>query len=297
MSRRENALEVCATGPLATVQDLGRPGQQALGVGVSGAVDRPSLRLANRLLGNDEGEAGIEVTLGGLVVRAHGDLLAALTGAPCPARLDEVPVGTAAPFRMPAGSTLRLDPAPSGLRTYLALRGGLDVAPVLGSRSTDVLAGIGPAVLAAGTVLPVGPPPLTQPNVDLAPVRGLPEAEVLLRVAPGPRTDWFTRGALATLGSAAYTVTAESNRVGMRLDGPRLERDIEGELPSEGMVCGSLQVPPSGLPTLFLDDHPVTGGYPVIGVVCSADLPLAGQARPGFRLRFRLNCDALEERR
>ncbi len=280
-------VEVIQAGPLATVQDLGRPGLGNLGVGGSGAVDPCSLRLANRLLGNPEGTAAIEITFGGLEVRAHGDLLVALTGAPCPVLVDDRPEPANSVVQVPAGATLRIGVPSSGLRSYLAVRGGVDVAPVLGSRATDLLSGIGPEPLAPGTVLPIGPTPGTELLVDHAALRAPTDGDVELRVVWGPRVDWFTDEAREALLAAPYVVTGESNRVGMRLDGSALERSREGELPSEGMVCGALQVPPSGQPTLFLNDHPVTGGYPVIAVVLSADLPLAAQARPGQRLRFR----------
>ena len=287
----EVALEVLATGPLATVQDLGRPGHAAWGVGASGAADRASLRLANRLVGNPEGAAALEVTLGGLSVRALRDVIAALTGAPSPAQV-EGGGGTwgaahNAVLTLRRGDVLTLAAPSAGLRTYLAVRGGVDVAPVLGSRSTDVLAGLGPDALTAPMRLPVGPPPADYPCVDLAPVADPPSGDVTLRVVPGPRDDWFTPAALDTLLSQDWTVTPDMDRVGVRLDGPELSRAVGGELPSEGVVRGALQVPPSGRPTLFLSDHPVTGGYPVIAVVLDADVDRAAQARPGQRLRFR----------
>jgi biotin-dependent carboxylase-like uncharacterized protein len=175
-----------------------------------------------------------------------------------------------------------------GLRTYVAVRGGVDVPAVLGSRSTDVLSGLGPAPLAEGAVLPVGdaysgPPPA----VEVAPVPAPSTDDLVVRVVPGPRDDWFTPDALTTLFAEPYTVTADSNRVGVRLDGPALTRARDGELPSEGMVTGSVQVPSGGKPIVFLADHPVTGGYPVIGVVLAADLPVLAQARPGQVVRFR----------
>lgn len=280
------ALVVVATGPFATVQDLGRAGQAALGVGVSGAADRAALRLGNRLVGNEEGAAGIEATLGGLVVRANGDLVVALTGAPCPATAGGVPVAANAPVRLPAGAELALGAPPAGLRSYLAVRGGVDVPPVLGSRSTDTLAGLGPAALTAGGELPVGPPPARQPNVDLAPVPAPAAGEVRLRVLRGPRDDWFTDESLDRLTGSSYVVSADSDRVGLRLRGAPLDRARGDELPSEGVVPGAVQVPPSGLPTLFLADAPVTGGYPVVAVVLDADLDLAGQLRPGQPVRF-----------
>lgn len=281
-------LEVLAAGPLATVQDEGRPGLAGLGVGVSGAADLGSLRLANRLVGNEPGEAGLEVTLGGLVVRARGDLVLAMTGASCPATVDGRAVGPNAPVRVPSGAEVELGPPSAGLRTYLAVRGGFAVAEELGSRATDMMSGIGPPRLAQGTVLPVGPAPRAWPEVDVAPVPMPEGADIELRVAPGPRDDWFVPEALDALSSQPYEVTSDSDRIGMRLLGPDLPRARRGELPSEGVVRGALQVPPSGQPTLFLADHPVTGGYPVIGVVLARDVDRAAQARPGQRLRLRL---------
>ena len=281
------ALEVVEPGPATTVQDLGRPGLAPLGVGTSGAVDAPSLRLANRLLGNPEGAAGLEVTLGGLVVRARSDLLIAVTGAAGDLDVDGGAVARNALVRLHSGGLLRVRPARAGLRSYVAVRGGLAVEPVLGSRSTDVLAGLGPPPVRTGDVLPVGDPPAELPGVDLAPVAEPTEAEVVLRVLLGPRDDWFTSAALATFLSQPYVVSPDSNRVGMRLQGPPLQRARAGELPSEGVVPGAVQVPTGGSPVVFLADHPLTGGYPVLAVVVSADLGRTGQARPGQSLRFR----------
>ena len=269
-------------GPLTTLQDAGRPGQAGTGVGRSGAADRSSYRLANRLLGNPAGSAVLEVTFGGLVLEASADLTVVTTGARCPGSQAHD-----APGRLPAGSTLRLGVPATGLRTYVGVRGGFVVPPVLGSRSTDVLAGLGPPVVAAGDVLPVGDPELPMPGVDLAPVADPEGGEVTVRVLPGPRRDWFAEGAWATLTGTAYSVTSESNRVGLRLDGSVLERAGRAELPSEGMLRGALQVPPSGRPVLFLADAPVTGGYPVIGYVVDDDLDRCAQLRPGQSLRFR----------
>ncbi|WP_433011340.1 biotin-dependent carboxyltransferase family protein [Kribbella sp. CA-294648] len=270
-------LTVLETGPLATVQDRGRVGQAALGVPRSGACDQRSYELANRLVGNASGAAAIEVTFGGLVLRAEADVVVAVTGAPC----SGVPLN--APSTVRAGGVLRLGPPRSGLRTYVAVRGGFAVPPVLGSRSTDLLSGLGPAPLKADDVLPVGCEHGPMPGVDLAPVADPAAGEVVVRVTPGPRQDWFPGGAL--LGQT-YTVSSNSNRIGVRLEGAPLQRLREGELPSEGMALGALQIPPSGLPVLFLTDHPVTGGYPVIAYVTAADLPLCAQLRPGQTLRF-----------
>jgi biotin-dependent carboxylase-like uncharacterized protein len=170
-----------------------------------------------------------------------------------------------------------------GVRTYVAVRGGLDVPLVLGSRSTDLLSGLGPAPLTAGDRLAVGRAsgPIT---VDVAPGYE-PEDEPVLRITSGPRDDWFE--SLEPLVRGAYEVSSHSNRVGVRLEGPPLTRRREGELPSEGMVTGALQVPPNGLPIVFLTDHPTTGGYPVAAVVKTAALSALAQARPGTRIRFR----------
>ncbi len=275
-----------SAGPLTTVQDLGRPGRAAEGIGRSGACDRGSAALANRLVGNDPGAAVLEVTAGGLAVRAETGVWVAATGARCAG------VPYAAPTWLPAGSELRLGPPVAGLRSYLAVRGGFAVPPVLGSRSADLLSGLGPAPLAAGDVLPVGEVPssgaaVDWPGVDVAPVAGPVPGELVVAVRPGPRADWFADDVHRTLTGTAWEVTGDSNRVGLRLAGPVLARRREGELASEGMVRGALQVPPSGQPVLFLADHPVTGGYPVIGYVADADVDRCGQLAPGQTLRFR----------
>lgn len=280
-------LEVLVTGPLTTVQDLGRPGHACQGVGRSGAADRSSLRLANRLVGNPEGAAGLEVTFGGLVLGAEGAVLLALTGAACPARVDGQPVGHNALLRLRSGQRLELGTPPCGLRTYVGVRGGIDVEPVLGSRSTDVLSGLGPPVPGAGALLPVGSSAEDLPDVDVAPVADPAPGDVVLRVRPGPRGDWLTPSASLALLATPWTVTPDSDRVGMRLSGETLERSRDGELMSEGVVRGALQLPPAGTPTLFLADHPLTGGYPVVAVVLDADVDLAAQARPGQRLLLR----------
>ena len=228
----------------------------------------------------------MEVTAGGLRLRAERTVLVAVTGAPAPLDVDGRPAPHNAPVTLRAGSVLTLGLPPVGLRTYLAVRGGVDAVPVLGSRSTDTLSGLGPGRLAEGDRLPVGTLAADEPVVDVAAVWA-PSSRPVLRVLPGPRRDWLAAAAWEALVAAEWTVTADSDRVGLRLAGPRLERARDGELPSEGLVPGALQVPPDGAPVLFLADHPVTGGYPVLAVVASADLGAAAQLRPGDRLRFR----------
>lgn len=284
------ALVVEATGPLATVQDAGRPGLGDLGVGASGAADRGAARLANRLVGNPEDAAVLEATLGGLALRADEPVTVAATGAPCDLLVDDRPVGHHCRVRVPAGAVVRLGVPSVGVRTYLAVRGAIDVDPVLGSRSTDVLADLGPAALSVGDVLPVGGSDHPVPDTELAPVAPPPEGDVVARVVLGPRHDWFSAEAVQSLLATRWTVGADSNRVGMRLEGPAMERAAEyadAELPSEGVMRGSLQVPASGRPTVFLADHPVTGGYPVAAVVLDADTDALAQVRVGQHIRFR----------
>ncbi|GAA5202285.1 5-oxoprolinase/urea amidolyase family protein [Microbacterium jejuense] len=280
------ALRIVEPGLLATVQDLGRAGAAAVGVAVSGALDRTALRTANRLLGNPEGAAAIEVTMGGWRAVADSDAWVAVTGAWGPVRLDGREVDPYAAHAWPAGTELHIDWFTHGARAYVAVRGGIDAQAVLGSRATDLLAGLGPAVLRAGDRVAVGDVPATP--IPVAPPQswGAPhDDELELDLAPGPRADWFAAG--TALFDAVWTVTGDADRVGVRLDGPELVRARAGELPSEGMVPGALQVPPSGRPTILLADGPVTGGYPVIAVVTGACLDLVAQARPGTRIRFR----------
>ncbi|GAA5106548.1 biotin-dependent carboxyltransferase family protein [Nocardia iowensis] len=275
-------------GPLATVQDLGRPGWFGSGVGPAGAADRSSFRLANRLVGNPEEYAGLEVLLGGLVLRADTHVTVAVTGAPAPAVVDATPVGHASVLELEAGQVLRLGLATVGLRSYLAVRGGIAVPPVLGSRSRDTLSGIGPVPLGPGDTLPIGPAPNTIPVIDFAPVADPPADIVTIRAVLGPRDDWFTDP--TALFEGAWVMSTDTDRVGARLDrreGPPLERTVERELPTEGMALGSIQVPPSGQPVVFLADHPITGGYPVVAVVLDADVDAVAQARPGQPVRFR----------
>lgn len=275
------ALTILETGPLATIQDRGRIGQAALGVPGSGACDLTSYALANRLVGNHPGAAALEITFGGLVLHADGDLTIAVTGAPCAG----VPLNAPAVLR--AGEVLHFGPPRSGLRTYVAVRGGIDVPAVLGSRSTDLLSGLGPAPLQPGQTLPIGSAHDPMPGVDLAPVADPPAGQVVLGVTPGPRRDWFTDASWSTFITQSYAVSSNGNRVGVRLEGEPLERAREGELASEGMALGAIQIPPSGLPVIFLADHPVTGGYPVIAYVTAAYLPACAQLRPGQSARFR----------
>ncbi|WP_432092542.1 biotin-dependent carboxyltransferase family protein [Streptomyces sp. bgisy100] len=278
-------LDVLRAGALTTVQDLGRFGHAALGVPRSGALDQPAHRLANRLVGNDPGAATLETTMTGVALRTTRPVMAAVTGAPAPVRVDGRPVPWAAPVRLPAGAVLEVGAASAGLRSYVAVSGGIAVEPVLGSRSTDLLSGTGPPPLADGDTLPLGGPFGHPVPADIA-LWQAPPRELVLPVLPGPRDDWFTPAAWHTFTSVRFTVSSRSNRIGLRTEGPALERARPGELPSEGMVLGAVQVPPDGKPVVFLADCPTTGGYPVIGVVPEAHLAAAAQAVPGLPVRF-----------
>lgn len=291
-----HALEVVRPGLQLLVQDLGRPAMAATGVSRSGVADRTAMRDANRAVGNPSDAAVLELAGGGAVLRARGVAVVAIAGGVADATVEGV-AGTATPahgtpFALDDGDELRIDGVREGLRTIVALRGGIALEPVLGSLATDTLAGLGTEPLVAGAVLPLHGPAAAPHAVDPVPppVRALPAAgdESTLRIMLGPRDDWFTPAALETLVGQSWAVTPRSDRVGVRLVGVPLERAVEGELPSEGAVTGAIQVPPDGQPVLFLADHPLTGGYPIVGAVVDADLDLAGQLPPGARIRFRI---------
>jgi biotin-dependent carboxylase-like uncharacterized protein len=285
-------IAVVRPGLLTTVQDLGRIGYAHLGVARSGALDPAALTRANRLLGNPDGAAGLETTLNGVAVRAESPTTVAVTGAPAPVTVDGQPVEFGVAHELPAGAVLDVGTAGSGVRSYLAFAGGVTVAPVLGSRSTDTLSGLGPPPLRAGFVLPVGW--AGQSTIDIPWRQDLllpdlvppPDGPIELRLRLGPRHDWLSQTARDALLQAEFTLSVKSNRVGARLAGPVLTRAVHGELPSEGIVLGAIQVPADGQPLIFLADHPTTGGYPVVGVVASADLSQVAQARPGTVVRF-----------
>ncbi|MCT9093974.1 biotin-dependent carboxyltransferase family protein [Streptomyces sp. ASQP_92] len=281
----DRALSVVRAGALTSVQDEGRFGHAHLGVPRSGALDLPASRLANRLVGNAPGAAVLETTLNGCAVRPRCAVTVAVTGAPCPVTVDGRAVAWGAAVRVPSGAVVEVGAATRGVRSYLAFAGGVAVEPVLASRSTDLLSGLGPPPLRDGAVLPLGRPGRGHPYADVAPAPGVAH-ELVLRVRPGPRADWFTPDAQRVLATGRYRVSSASNRIGLRTEGPALRRAVQGELPSEGMVLGAVQVPPDGLPVVFLADHPTTGGYPVIGVVPESDLAAAAQAAPGTPLRF-----------
>jgi biotin-dependent carboxylase-like uncharacterized protein len=320
-------VHVLEPGPLSLIEDLGRPGNAAIGAARSGAVDRAALRLGNRLVGNPEGAAALEVLSGGFSASIDRGLWLAVTGAWGPLALDNMPIEPDTAVRAAAGSVLTIGHAQRGLRYYLAVRGGIDVPLALGSRSSDILTGLGPAPLRAGDIVTVGTDPATPiPAIDTMTVPQPPDDVVIIGLHPGPRADWFTPASLERFYDTEWVVAGDSNRIGVRLNAaphgqgsvaaasrgphragsegeaepeadagaevapeptPVLQRTVDRELPSEAMVPGAIQVPPSGQPTVLLADHPVTGGYPVIAVVADASLDAFAQLRPGQRVEFR----------
>ncbi|MDN5701962.1 MAG: urea amidolyase family protein [Micrococcales bacterium] len=315
-------LVVETAGLQALIQDRGRPGRSDVGISSSGALDRAAADRAARLVGNMPDTACLESVLGGLSLRAAGDQVLAVTGAAVELKVVPAPTSESAdrsaieqsepaeqtvsaptpergwrprpglPFALKDGQTLRVGAPSDGLRVYVAVRGGIETPAVIGSGATDTLAGLGPSALSDGDRLAVGRDPGTAVDWPLE-VAGSPVAQptppsgpLEVRVVLGPRDDWFTPEALESFQEQEWAVAAASDRVGARLEGRELARSIERELPSEGTVPGSIQVPASGLPVVFLRDHPVTGGYPVIACVLEADLDLMAQAAPGRTVRF-----------
>jgi biotin-dependent carboxylase-like uncharacterized protein len=279
-------LEILRTGPLAVVEDLGRAGLAHLGVGRSGAADRRSHTLANRLVANPDDRATVEVTLGGFAARVRGgDVDIAVTGADTNPTVNGIMFGTNSINHVRDGQVISLGTPSSGLRTYLAVRGGICVAPVLGSRSYDVMSAIGPSPLQAGDRLPIGEHTADYPELDQAPVAAITGTAVELLVVPGPRDDWLVDA--DALVHTDWVASDHSDRVGMRLVGhPLQHRYPDRQLPSEGATRGAIQVPPNGLPVILGPDHPITGGYPVAGVVIDDDIDTLAQVRPGQHVRL-----------
>ena len=285
-------MEVIDAGLLTLYQDLGRPGVGDLGVTPSGAADRAAAATANVAVGNPRGATVLE-NIGGIKLHALTDTVICVTGATARVRLGEMPVHLARPVLVTAGHTVTVDPATVGMRNYVAIRGGIIAESELGSAATDVLSGLGPDPVTTGDVIGVLPRSTGMTDAQLAnPLRVRESSDgktrATLRCVLGPRDDWFGDNVSAFLDTE-WTVTSDSNRVGLRLDGEEtIERVKDGELPSEGMVAGSIQIPPNGKPVVFLRDHAVTGGYPVIATVLEEDIDIAAQLPPGARVNFEL---------
>lgn len=262
----------------------------ALGIPASGFMDAISANLANRLVGNAPDAALLESLLGDVELEVTRDVWVAVTGAPAVVHVlgdgVAVPVGANAPLHVTAGSRLRIDSITCGMRSYISFRGGIDCAPTLGSRSTDTLSGLGPAALGAGDELAIDVSPVNLPHVDVAPGIRVPATGEVLRVpfTLGPRADRLRSP--EQLVDRVWDVSSRQDRVGMKLTGDPLELGEISPLPSEGTIAGAIEVPPDGQPYVLMRDHPVTVGYPVVGVVEPEAISLLAQARPGCRVRF-----------
>jgi antagonist of KipI len=286
---------VMRPGLFTTIQDEGRWGHQADGVPVGGALDLVSHRVANALVENDRDAATLEVTVLGPELRFDVDTLIAIAGADLCAHLDGRDVPLATPIVCTPGSVLRFRERRRGTRAYVAFDGGIDVPPVLGSRATSVvcaLGGIDGRALIAGDRVALGPP--RQPGAltrrsDERPVGvSPPSGDARLRVLPGPQRDFFLDEALERLCAGSFIVSPRADRMGYRLEGPRLVRVERREMISDAAFVGGIQVPPSGDPILLMADRQTTGGYPQIATVITADLPLAAQLGPGDRVEFEM---------
>lgn len=289
------SVEVIKPGMLTTLQDGGRRGHAHLGIGRSGAFDAPALRIANALCGNPRDACALEITLLGPTLQFHAPACIAVTGAPIPLRIDGREMPRWAPVQLPAGARLSLGAMPRGCRSYLAVQGGFDVAPVLGSRSTDLNAAVGPfdgRPLRAGDRLALA---ANDASVATCATPGwwldarpwfADDAAQPLHLLPARHQVDLTDASRRALSEAVFTVQADSNRTGLRLQGPPLAWQAPLEMVSEGCVPGLLQLPPSGQPIVFGVECPVSGGYPRIGQVAAIDLPRLAQARPGAVLRF-----------
>jgi len=278
-------IEIVRAGPLATVQDLGRPGWRDRGLSLCGALDEFALQAGNLLVGNAPGAAGLEFTLGAATLRLHADTCIAITGTDTDAHLDGRPVCPWWRQHVRAGQTLKLAAPRERMRSYVAIAGGLALPAALGSLSTDIKGGFGGLdgrALRDGDRLPLNPAALPSRVVGMHP----PDWDASVRVLPGPEHDDFSAEARDAFWSADWTVTPQSNRMGYRLAGPVLTRERGEELPSHGVLPGVVQVPPSGQPIVLLADAQTTGGYPKIGVVIRADLWKLAQLRLGAKLRF-----------
>lgn len=290
-------IEVVKPGLLTTLQDAGRQGFAHLGIGRSGAFDEPARRIANMLCGNGDDACALEITLLGPTLRFHADAHIAIAGAPLPLRVDRIEQPMWAPLFVAAGSIVEFGAMRTGCRSYLAVHGRFDGTPVLGSRSTDVNAALGPndgrplrsgdaLTIAKASTAPLGIPD-TASKWRLDPRPWFPEdAPASLRVMSGSHFDQLQETSRNLLFSEPFTVHADSNRVGLRLSGPALEFRKPVEMVSEGCVPGLLQLPPSGQPIVFGPEGPVSGGYPRIGQVAAVDIPRLAQLRPGDALRF-----------
>jgi antagonist of KipI len=284
------AVRVIKPGMLTTVQDAGRWGYQSRGVPVAGPMDSYSFRLANALVGNDRGAAGLEITLLGPELEFETERVVAVAGAEFDLTLDGRPVPMEAPFLVSAESRFRFGARRRGARAYLAIAGGIATPPVLGSRATHLISTMGGfegRALRAGDRLLLGDATDTRSTQPASPRHvPLPDGEARVRVLAGPQADYFSADSLDVLQSAPYVIGRQSDRMGFRLEGPRLTHARGADIISDATPLGVLQVPASGQPILLMADRQTTGGYPKIATVITADIAVAGQLGPGDSISF-----------
>lgn len=289
------SIKILQAGPLTTIQDKGRFGYQKSGIGQAGVMDQEAYAAANRLAGNLPGVAVLEMTMLGATLQFTEKHICALTGADMQAKLDGVPQERYKSFYVEAGQTLALGFAQSGLRGYFAVQGGIEVPKVLGSRSTDVkshLGGLEGRALKNGDELEVGESDNMPPIYKSLPVPEYTD-EVGVRAIPGPQDDFFTEKGIETFFNTSYTVTPQSDRMGIRLDGPAIENKSGVDIVSDGITFGSVQIPANGMPIILMADHQTTGGYAKLATIASADLSKLAQIKPGQKIRF-IKCTVLE---
>ena len=284
------SVKIVLPGAVMTVQDGGRYGYQETGIQVSGAMDQASFKKANYLVGNDETEAVLEVTLFGGTLEFTEDTIVAVTGADMGPMVDEEPVEMNCPLLIKKGQILALGMTRQGCRTYLAFAGGIDVPLVMGSRSTNLkcaFGGYGGRALKAGDVLELGKPKLSFDRVKKRRTKGIETEKIIeVRAVPGPQQEYFTEAGEKAFYSGTYTITDQSDRMGYRLKGPLVESKNGTDIISDAIPLGAVQIPPSGQPIVLLADRQTTGGYAKIAVVCSFDIPKLVQGRPGDKVRF-----------
>ena len=277
------SITILDPGFLTVLEDAGRRGWAHLGVSPSGAADRGSFASANRAVGNEADGAVLEVLLGTVTFRLDVDRWCAVAGAPAAVTVDSLAVPDPGLFRVRAGQVVALTGTPFGLRSYVAIGGGVLGDEVLGSVSHDSLSGLGTPPAVTGTSWALGEP--REPDVPVVGLDRWSDDVVRIEAIWGPRDDLLDEAARAALGSTVWLVTGDSDRVGLRLDGPALDLRV-GSLPSEGTVSGAVQIPPAGRPIIFLADHPASAGYPIVAVVGRGDLDRLAQCRPGDRVQF-----------
>ena len=283
-------MTILSAGPLSTIQDEGRFGHMNTGFSPGGAADIYAMKIANLLVGNFPGEGVVEMTLLGMTVRFDCDTAIALTGAPMKPLLNQAPIPMYETIPVHKGDILTCGMVLSGIRSYLAVSGGFDLPPVMGSLSTNLkcaLGGFEGRSLQNGDQLPLR---VSNPSSLPKPQKFVPdcywESPMTLRVIPGPQDDMFSNFGRETFFTSTYKVSLQSDRMGVRLEGEKVESTEGVDIISDGIAAGSIQIPASGTPIIMMADRQTTGGYAKIATVISADLKKAAQARPGTLIRF-----------